>query len=253
MLRWPAAGMQSTRHADQRACKRARHQESAGCLLPLFDLLNHRSGQRLTLTATPPGGAAAGSVTFTTDIGLDAGSELCNNYSNRSNEDLLFCYGFCLRDNPHDGASIRVGEEAFLVKRPDEGGVLDVLQALQAQDGDGDAAADDDGGDNDEMEELELDAEQFEAVSDALHDRLGALTRGEAADRELLAHSSRAQHKRKRDVAASAAAAQPLPVGSVAARRAEEASRRLSIAMYREGLREVLTDAIASLEEMTGA
>ena len=101
--------------------------------------------------------------------------------------------------------------------------------------------------------ELEPDAEQFEAVSDALHHRLGALTRGEAADRELLAHSSRAQHKRKRDVAASAAAAQPLPVGSVAARRAEEASRRLSIAMYREGLREVLTDAIASLEEMTGA
>ena len=61
-----------------------------GCLLPFFDVLNHRSGALVTCTAVPPGRADSG-VTFSSDTALGAGAELCNNYSNRSNEELLFC------------------------------------------------------------------------------------------------------------------------------------------------------------------
>ena len=131
VLTQTADGMQSTQTIERDA-------PLPGCLLPLFDILNHRSGEPLTLTAVPPGGAATCGVRFTADTALAAGAELYNNYSNRSNEELLFCYGFCVRDNPHDGASILIGDEHHLLRRADEGGLVELLRSLVHADADRD-------------------------------------------------------------------------------------------------------------------
>ena len=57
------------------------------CLLPLFDVLNHRDGQPVTWTAVPPGRPECG-LAFTTDTPLKAGVEAFNNYGELISTDL---------------------------------------------------------------------------------------------------------------------------------------------------------------------
>ena len=63
-----------------------------GCLLPLFDLLNHAPSQPISYLGSKS------SVALRTDVALAARAEVHNNYGERSNEQLLLSYGFCLRD-----------------------------------------------------------------------------------------------------------------------------------------------------------
>merc|ERR1711933_239513 len=60
-----------------------------GCLLPLFDLLNHKSGQPIRWEAS------GDRIIFRAVGDIKAGAEVFNNYGgSRSNEQLLFYYGF---------------------------------------------------------------------------------------------------------------------------------------------------------------
>lgn len=99
----------------------------------------------------------------------------------------------------------------------------------------------DEGGDEADGVEVEIGTEEIEEVNDALHAKLAELAGSEAADQELLRPAVKKASKRKRGT-------QEAEEGM--GTEEEEASRRLSVAMYREGLREVLTDAIVAIEEM---
>ena len=115
-----------------------------GCLLPLFDMLNHKRSQPLTWVGSPDGG-----VCFHTDVRLDAGSEVFNNYGDRPNEELLFSYGYCVQDNPDDAvlvslvtafpdaegmaAGAQPTRESFYVRRSESGGVPVELQQEDLQ------------------------------------------------------------------------------------------------------------------------
>jgi len=66
---------------------------SPGCLLPLFDLLNHRSSQAITWEASND------CIVFTAQQDIAVGDEVFNNYGSRGNEQLLFYYGFAEAEN----------------------------------------------------------------------------------------------------------------------------------------------------------
>ena len=120
--------------------------------------------------------------------------------------------------------------------------------------------------------EMVFGTDELGALHDALHSKLGLLEGSAAVDQRLLrkhansmANSEAAdrpqldaeQRKRKRGGEAggtngASAITARSAAGSAAARKAEDSSRRLAIAMYREGMRQVLTDAIAALEDMLG-
>lgn len=64
-------------------------------MLPFFDMLNHRTGQQIVWEAE------GGDVVFrASGCDIEPGDEVCNNYGGgRSNEELLFYYGFAESDS----------------------------------------------------------------------------------------------------------------------------------------------------------
>ncbi|SCV05087.1 LANO_0G18184g1_1 [Lachancea nothofagi CBS 11611] len=71
-------------------------------LFPIVDLLNHANGKKVKWHCVPPENA----LTFSTDEKLAAGDEVCNNYGDKSNEELLLGYGFAIPDNDFDTATL---------------------------------------------------------------------------------------------------------------------------------------------------
>ena len=72
------------------------------CLIPGLDMFNHRTGEKVTLEAD------AEHAQIVCDAPVAAGTEIFINYGHKSNEELLFAYGFCLRDNPLDLVTIQL-------------------------------------------------------------------------------------------------------------------------------------------------
>ncbi|SCU78622.1 LAFA_0A07580g1_1 [Lachancea sp. 'fantastica'] len=71
-------------------------------LLPVVDLLNHANGKKVSWKDDIKDNA----VTFTTSETLSAGKELFNNYGDKSNEELLMCYGFAFPNNEFDTTTL---------------------------------------------------------------------------------------------------------------------------------------------------
>ena len=65
-------------------------------------MFNHRTGEQVTLEAD------AEHAQIVCDAPVAAGTEIFINYGHKSNEELLFAYGFCLRDNPLDLVTIQL-------------------------------------------------------------------------------------------------------------------------------------------------
>ena len=238
VLRQTADGTDGTAVAIGRGGEGGESEGGAGggggsCLLPLFDVLNHRDGQPVTWTAVPPGRPASG-IAFTTDAPLKAGVEVYNNYGPRSNEDLLLSYGFCIADNPHNGVTVSLlthfpsaskraagvppTRETYLVRRHEMGGVpVELLYALKragvalrrmiaAEEGEeGEAeeseeegedvvvAAAADDDDEEEDEELVLGSDEVQLLLGTLHERHAALEGHAKEDRQRLRRHAAAQ------------------------------------------------------------
>jgi hypothetical protein len=69
-----------------------------GCMLPMYDMFDHKVGQAIGWEA------GCGGVRFRcrTSPCVPAGSPLYNNYGPKGNQELLFTYGFAVPDNPLD-------------------------------------------------------------------------------------------------------------------------------------------------------
>eukprot|EP00638_Chattonella_subsalsa_P003702 CAMPEP_0117749532 /NCGR_PEP_ID=MMETSP0947-20121206/9788_1 /TAXON_ID=44440 /ORGANISM="Chattonella subsalsa, Strain CCMP2191" /LENGTH=461 /DNA_ID=CAMNT_0005567445 /DNA_START=14 /DNA_END=1399 /DNA_ORIENTATION=- len=74
------------------------------CLVPFIDLLNHRKGAKIKLQKIE------NSLAFITAEKIEKGQEICNNYGDdKSNETLLWSYGFCVPENESDVFSFSIG------------------------------------------------------------------------------------------------------------------------------------------------
>ncbi|SCU89367.1 LAMI_0D13322g1_1 [Lachancea mirantina] len=67
-------------------------------LLPVIDLLNHANGKKVKWSFSK----GENKVNFSTTEMLTSEEELFNNYGDKSNEELLLNYGFCLNNNTFD-------------------------------------------------------------------------------------------------------------------------------------------------------
>ena len=67
-----------------------------GCMLPLFDMFEHKCGHRIGWEA------GCGGVRFRCRAPVERGEPLFNNYGSKGNPELLFTYGFAIKDNPLD-------------------------------------------------------------------------------------------------------------------------------------------------------
>ena len=83
-----------------------------GVMFPLYDMLDHRPGHRITWEA------GGGSIRFLCVDGIRAGEQIYNNYGPKGNQELLFTYGFAIEDNPLDS----VDGIVFGCQCPDERG-----------------------------------------------------------------------------------------------------------------------------------
>jgi len=182
-------------------------------MLPLFDLLNHKYGHPIEWVAEEDG-----SVTFVARSAVEEGGEVWSNYGARPNEQLLFSYGFCMPDNPHDvvPVALRVGEEGetltFYIRRREAGGIpLDLWKALS---GAGDSEDDGEGGNA-----LAIGAEEVDVLRSLLERKASRLRAKEGADREALSDEGLDPRLR-------------------------------SIAAYRQGQRDILREAIADVVAM---
>ena len=98
-------------------------------LLPLLDLLNHRSGTRVRLERSEK------SWRLIAEDACAAGEQVFNCYGERANLELLLHYGFALRDN----AFARVGFDALdlldgcVAARPREFGAPSARESLRAR------------------------------------------------------------------------------------------------------------------------
>ena len=72
----------------------------AGCMIPLFDLSNHRTDASVEWIHERNGDTDK--LRFIQKNGLEAGSELINCYGPKSNYEFLLNYGFSMPDNPYD-------------------------------------------------------------------------------------------------------------------------------------------------------
>ena len=78
--------------------------ESCVMLLPIIDLLNH--GNRVKAEWSSD---ASGSFTYKSlDNDIEDGAEVLNNYGAKSNEELLYGYGFVLENNEFDSIMLRI-------------------------------------------------------------------------------------------------------------------------------------------------
>ncbi|CAJ1444439.1 unnamed protein product [Effrenium voratum] len=74
--------------------------DGEGALVPFMDFTNHQSGTQIVWQAD------AEKVTFVAGGDIPSGSEVFNNYGDKSNEDLLLIHGFALVDNIYDTYSL---------------------------------------------------------------------------------------------------------------------------------------------------
>ena len=95
-------------------------EESCVMLLPVIDLLNH--GNRVKAEWSSD---ASGAFTYKNlETEIESGKEILNNYGAKSNEELLYGYGFVLEDNEFDSIMLRIKfpletVEAILNNAPD--------------------------------------------------------------------------------------------------------------------------------------
>lgn len=190
-----------------------------GLLLPLLDLLNHRLGQPIVWAADGQ------RIAFKTGDTLKEGEEVYSNYGARPNEEMLFSYGFSIVDNPMDAVLLRLGSSAavessvFYIRRLDQGGVpVELWQALAAAFALGDDNAEG------EAEELVVGLEEVEMLFGALQQRQASLDGTKAADITSIDTFTQGMGVKE--------------------------TRRYHIALYRQGMREVLSENLAQLNGM---
>lgn len=82
----------------------SKHNFTKACLIPLFDILNHKSN--IPIRWIPAKESENNKVIFKLDKVVKKGEQLFNNYGDKSNCELLLSYGFAEEKNPHDLASI---------------------------------------------------------------------------------------------------------------------------------------------------
>ncbi|SMN21523.1 similar to Saccharomyces cerevisiae YPL208W RKM1 SET-domain lysine-N-methyltransferase [Maudiozyma saulgeensis] len=79
-------------------------EESSVMLLPIIDLLNHGNHVKVEWSTN-----SKGSFCYTNlEQNIPIGEELLNNYGAKSNEELLYGYGFTLDDNEFDSVMLRI-------------------------------------------------------------------------------------------------------------------------------------------------
>ncbi|KAF2460255.1 hypothetical protein BDY21DRAFT_160128 [Lineolata rhizophorae] len=78
-------------------------------LCPLMDALNHKNRSKVTWSTEDQ------KFIINTEESLKTGEEIFNNYGARSNEQLLFSYGFAVEDNVADGVTVRLGPAPTIV------------------------------------------------------------------------------------------------------------------------------------------
>ncbi|CAN6674227.1 hypothetical protein TRVA0_050S01046 [Trichomonascus vanleenenianus] len=83
--------------------------EDISMLVPVVDLLNHKPRQPVKWDINDAGFA------LVADAAVEEGSEVCNNYGPKSNEELLMGYGFAIPSNPFDRVALRLGMNIFPV------------------------------------------------------------------------------------------------------------------------------------------
>eukprot|EP00931_Biecheleriopsis_adriatica_P095030 TRINITY_DN6865_c0_g1_i1.p1 TRINITY_DN6865_c0_g1~~TRINITY_DN6865_c0_g1_i1.p1 ORF type:complete len:478 (+),score=96.65 TRINITY_DN6865_c0_g1_i1:54-1487(+) len=104
--RYPTALAASGRASDykfQRSTCDEMEEESdgEGSMVPFFDFFNHSSEAKMVW------GADAKAVTFTAGgRGIEPGDQVFNNYGEKGNEDLMYIHGFAILDNVHDTYSM---------------------------------------------------------------------------------------------------------------------------------------------------
>ncbi|KAG0095802.1 hypothetical protein BGZ93_005431 [Podila epicladia] len=69
-------------------------------LIPLADMLNHKSRHKISWLKTPQGLQMSGCE-------IKKGEQVFNNYGPKSNEELLVGYGFCIEDNVDDMVTLK--------------------------------------------------------------------------------------------------------------------------------------------------
>ncbi|KAL8687112.1 MAG: hypothetical protein Q9218_006624 [Villophora microphyllina] len=80
--------------------------DPAPVLLPGLDLLNHSPTAKVAWHWTED------TFSITSDVALEGGREIFNNYAPKSNEELILGYGFSLFKNPSDHCNLALGPMA---------------------------------------------------------------------------------------------------------------------------------------------
>jgi hypothetical protein len=244
-LLW-ARGMYHSRGYTGRLASRAAAEAAAGLpaegaadgvLLPIVDLMNHRHQQPITWQVEDSG------VRFVAGAPLAKGEEVCTNYGCRPNEELLFSYGFVLREPAADAVSLLLaqrrgapdgrGGDAQVVKRETHyvragahGGIPASLLAALGEPAGGDGGGSDDA--------IAISDEALEVLLDTLAQKRSALRASAAGDKRAIKRMERAQ-------------------GAQPEAGAREAVLRGAIGVYRSGQRRVLKEAIAAVRELLEA
>ncbi|KAJ1640251.1 hypothetical protein T492DRAFT_930793 [Pavlovales sp. CCMP2436] len=215
--------------------------QADGVLLPVVDLMNHRHGQQITWLVEADG------VRFVAGEAVSAGEEVCTNYGARPNEELLFSYGFVLREPAADSVSLVLAQRlaatsagpagvsrcTHYVRRAEHGGVpVSLLRALEdcaapaagPAEGEEPTAASGEGG---EEGTLVLSPDALELLLAVLREKRDALRNSAAADSSAVKKMDRTAGIVPSDV-----------------------YQRGAVAVYRGGQRHVLKQAIAAVRDL---
>ncbi|KAJ1452436.1 hypothetical protein M885DRAFT_619936 [Pelagophyceae sp. CCMP2097] len=194
----------------------SRDSATRGVLLPFFDLLDHNPETEISWARCQDGSAS-----FAAGLrGVKAGGELFNCYGAKSNEELLMAHGFAYRGNAADCYGLELAfrkADGALEKR----GPFYIHRADAARDQFPDGlwrALADAAGDEEEEDDgaVGIDADAAGLLLETLEARLSPFDATADAD----------------------------------ARDAADATRRALAAMYRDGQRKVLSDAVEALRAM---
>jgi hypothetical protein len=103
---------QAEQEQEQEDSKERRvYDHSQGSMVPLLDILNHKSGDEewlnFDLTTDPT------ALLVRTNIPYKKGDEIMSNYGCKSNDQLLFQFGFCDKDSKFDSFSVKTGGATF--------------------------------------------------------------------------------------------------------------------------------------------
>ena len=204
----------------------------AGVMLPMLDLLNHRFATPISWLASASG------VAFRTEVAIAPAEQVHNNYGARSNEELLFNYGFAMDENPFDAVTVSVvvgatadaqpRRQRFEIRREEHGGIPTELWRALGRVGEfGEEVAE---SDPSEEAPIEVGAREVMMLHQTLQRREAALVGSAAEDGRLLA------------------AGTGVAAGSDLARR----ERAVYGAVYRQGQRAIVAEALEALATMLG-